>query len=205
MIKKRNRIVAVLVALMLLSGSLTLIGIILLPAQLVTPELSAQENLSGVGYFDYPPSCGLLLCDEQERGIFIFFDFENILTEVRIFEKDAVKSSQNASCRVDYTLFMPKGFCGAFCDRIGGVEMADENGQKSLYFSAAMGQITQKNLTAEKLTEISSAIFEKISKIGLSSGDFMFIIESVETSLPYSVCYNWIPYMEDMFRNVVFY
>ncbi len=203
--KSRRGIISVLVTLMIISGFLTVFGIILIPAQLVTPEMSAQENLSGVGYFDYPPNCGILLYDEQERGVFLFFDFENILTEVRMFESSALSSAENASCRVDYTMFIPEDFCGALCDRLGGIELIDQNGQKSLYFSAALYEINEKNLTADNMAEISSAFFEKISKTGLSSGDFMFIIESADTDLPYSVCYDWIPYMEDMFRNFVFY
>lgn len=192
-----------LITVMVLSGILLLAGIILIPAQLVSPEKSAQENISGIGYFDYPPDCGILLCGASGQGVFLYFDFENILTEVRIFPENAESEAERTSCRTDYTLYLPDGFLGALCDRLGGIEMTDEKGEKELFFSVALDDFVKNATSVDNLLKISSAFFEKISKTGLSSGDFMFIIELAETNLPYSVCYDWIPYMEDMFRNCV--
>ena len=78
-------------------------------------------------------------------------------------------------------------------------------GQNSLWFSSALEEFCKNELTEEEFQEISCKFFEKISKTGLSSEDFMFIIEESDTRLPYSVCYDWIPYISELFANCVYY
>lgn len=200
----RKTTVSVLIALAVCTGLMTLAGILLLPAELGTPERSVQENISGVGYTDWPESCGLLFTDSNNAGAFIFLDFENIVTGVYLFEEDAEGSVDELPYRVDYTFFLPDGFTGRLCDRLGGIEMADEEGNTARYFSASLAQVTQNGTDYEEMLKISRSFFEKFANTGLSSEDFMFIIESADTNLTYSVCYDWIPHVSEMFSNCVF-
>lgn len=199
----KSSVVSVLATLAVCTGLLTLAGILLIPAELSSPEQSVHENISGVGYSDYPPSCGLLLTDQEDRGAFLYLDFENIVTQVYLFDENATEKAQNLSYLTHYTLNLPEDFTSRLCDRLGGIEMTDENGEKALFFGTALTEFTQKSLNDEKMLKISLSFFEKIAKMGLSSEDFMFIIELADTDLTYSVCYDWIPHIREMFCNCI--
>jgi hypothetical protein len=182
-----------------------LCGILILPAQLGQGESPAGENLSGVGYWDYPESCGLLFTDQNDRGAFIFLDFENITTSVYLFPDRASLRSADLPYNTDYTFLLADGFAGRLCDRLGGIEMPDENGRESLYFSSALAEFCSGTMDFDKMHIISQSFFEKISKTGLSSEDFMFIIEEADTDVSYTVCYEWIGHIKEMFLNCVFH
>ncbi len=199
----RSAVISVLATLSVCTGLLTLAGILLIPAELSSPEQSVHENISGVGYADYPPSCGLLFTDEEDRGAFIYLDFENIVTQVHLFPENAEENASKLSYLTHYTLRLPENFSAQLCDRLGGIEMTDDEGVKSLFFGAALTQYEEKDLSADKMLKISLAFFEKIANMGLSSEDFMFIIELADTELTYSVCYDWIPHIREMFCNCI--
>ena len=199
----RSSVIAALATVTVCTGLLALAGILLLPAELASPEQSVHENISGVGYSDYPASRGLLFTDQEGRGAFIYLDFENIVTQVHIFSEDAEAQAEKLPYLKHYTFRLPEGFAAALCDRLGGIEMTDDEGANSLYFSTALTQFCQKDMSYDKMLKISLAFFKKIAKIGLSSEDFMFIIELTETDLTYSVCYDWIPHIREMFCNCI--
>ena len=81
--------------------------------------------------------------------------------------------------------------------------MTDETGKKSVYFSSALMAFCENNLNYDSLLQLSISFFDKISKTGLSSEDFMFIIKETESDISYSVCYDWIPHIKEMFCNVI--
>ena len=199
----RKSFILILATLAVCTGILTLGFIILIPAEIASPEKSVYENISGVGYTDYPSSCGLLFCDEEDRGVFLYLDFENILTQIYIFPEDAKEQTENLPYITHYTFAVNEEFAGKLCDRLGGVEMTDPKGVTEVYFSTSMDQIVAKELNYDQLLKISLAFFEKIAKIGLSSEDFMFIIESAETDISYTVCYDWISHMKQMMCNCI--
>ena len=199
----RGSVICVLITLAVCTGLLTLAGILLLPAQISSPELSVHENVSGVGYADHPQNRGLFFTDSKGRGAFIYLNFSEIVTQVYFFEENANEEAQKLPYLKDYTFTIDDRFLPSLCDRLGGIEMTDEYGEKSLYFSASMAQFLEKSLNEEKIQKISLSFFEKIAKTGLSSEDFMFIIESAQTDLSYSVCYDWIPHIKEMFSNCI--
>ena len=201
---KKTVLVACLSVLSVLLGLCVVLCIFLMPATLGGEKNPAAEELGEVDYTKRPPGAGLLFLDERDRGIFLFLDFESTTAQVCLFPEKAAEKSEELTWRTDYTFLMKEGFLGGLADRLGGVQMT-LGGQNSLWFSAALDEFCRKDLTEADLEEISCKFFEKISKTGLSSEDFMFIIEESETRLPYSVCYDWIPYVSELFANCIFY
>lgn len=199
----RSSVIAALATVAVCTGLLTLAGILLIPARIASPEQSVHENISGVGYTEHPSGSGLLFTDNSGRGAFIYLDFENIVTQVYLFPENAETKAESLPYLKHYTLRLPDGFAAALCDRLGGIEMTDEAGSEALFFSTALTEFCEKDMSDDKMLKISLAFFEKISKIGLSSEDFMFIIELAETDLSYSVCYDWIPHIREMFCNCI--
>ncbi len=104
--------------------------------------------------------------------------------------------------KVNYKIFADIDFICRFCDRMGGIDLG-ESSVKRRYFSAGLRQKLEEKTDYGSRLEITSAFFEKIAKIGLSSEDFMFIIEETRTNLVYSVCYDWLPLIKVMFSNYV--
>lgn len=202
--ERSGALTAVLFAISVITGILTVICILLLPAEISAPEKPAHENINGVGYSDYPQNKGLLCCAEDGSGAFIYFNFKDISTHCYLFESDAEKQAEKIPYIKDYTLYVDNEFLSAFCDRLGGIEMADENGEKGLFYSAAISAFCQNDLSYEQRLQLCISFFEKIAKTGLSSEDFMFIIEETNTNLSYSVCYDWIPHIKEMFCNYIF-
>ena len=76
--------------------------------------------------------------------------------------------------------------------------------EKKVYFSAAVSDFCEKKLNEEMRKKLALSFFNKIAKTGLSSQDFLFIIEETKATLRYSVCYDWIPHIKTMFSNIVF-
>lgn len=203
--KKSLRTVSVvLFSLSVFCGLLTIIGILLLPAEIATPEKYAGENISGIPYSDTPQNKGLLFTLPDSSGAFIYFDFDDILTHCYLFNENAAENAENLPYFIDYTFNITPEFLAALCDRLGGVVMTDKNGVSSLYFSASLTAFWQNVPTEEQRLQHCISFFDKIAKTGLSSEDFMFIIEETNTNLSYSVCYDWIPHIKEMFCNYVF-
>ena len=188
----------------LFSGILMLIGILLLPAEIAPPEQSVQENISGIGYSEEIPSATLLFLFDDSSGVLLHLDFNSFLTNCYIFDEKAEENADALPYDTLYTLTADKGFLPRLADRLGGLEIEEENGSKSLYFSPALTEFCEKGLNEEKRLALALSFFDKIAKTGLSSEDFMFIIEETENNLSYSVCYDWISHIKVMFSNIVF-
>lgn len=199
----KSVVVSVLATLTVCMGLLILAGILLIPAEIASPEQSVHENVSGIGYYDYPPSCGVLIVDSKDRGVFIYLDFKNIVTQVYVFGSSATQRAESLPYITHYTLMVEDDFAPRLCQRLGGIEITDGQGKKTLHFAPALQEIIKNNPGEEEILKISLAFFEKIQKIGLSSEDFMFIIEAAETNLSYSVCYDWISHIKVMFSNYI--
>ena len=202
---KKFKVLAVglLISACAITGLLSLIGILLLPAQLASPERAAHENISGIGYTEEIPSSTLLFVFPDTSGLLIHFDFSILCTNYYVFGQDAEENAAELPYQIDYNFFPEEDFLPRLADRLGGVEIEDENGEKKLYFSAAVQEFCEKELTEENRIILVDSFFDKIAKMGLSSEDFMFIIEVGKGNISYSVCYDWISHIKTMFSNTV--
>ena len=202
--RKSNKIaIAVLSFFAAILGFCTFLGILLIPAEIAPPKQSVHENIEGIGYTKYPPSRGLLFLGEDGSGIFIFLDFSSISTYLYVFPEKAEENTALLPYVTDGVFNVKSDFLARFCDRLGGIEMTDETGEKSLYFSSSIMAFCEEDLTYNKILQLCLSFFEKISKTGLSSEDFMFIIEETQSDISFSVCYDWIPHIKEMFCNVI--
>lgn len=195
--------VGLLISACTITGLLSLIGILLLPAQLASPERAAHENISGIGYTEEIPSSTLLFVFPDTSGLLIHFDFSSLCTNYYVLSEKAEEKAAELPYQIDYNFFPEEDFLPRLADRLGGVEIGDENGEKKLYFSAAVQEFCEKELTEENRIILVDSFFDKIAKMGLSSEDFMFIIEVGKGNISYSVCYDWISHIKTMFSNTV--
>ena len=202
--KKRNSTVkAVLLTVTICSGIFTAAGISLLPAALYSAPLPTQEQEHKIPYSSPCENCGILLLNENQSGILIFLDFDDGSAKISMLSSDAVTDALKVGYEINYTLYTDLNFVCRLCDRLGGI-VINKNGSDMRYLSTGLRAELEENDSPEMRKEVATAFFEKISKIGLSSGDFKFIIENTRTNLNYPACYEWMNYIPDMFGNFVF-
>ena len=201
--KKSSSLTAIMASVTLCTGILAVACILLMPAVISSPETPAGDNISGVEYYDTPENCGILITDETGGGAFFYLDFENIVTNVFLFEENAVGQAETIGYATDFTMEINRDFVLALCDRIGGIELETEDGTER-YFSTSLEIFLPEKTTFDEMFKISSAFFEVFSNKGLSSSDFMFIIENTKTDINYPTCYDWIEFMPEMFCNCIY-
>ncbi len=202
--KKGRAALWVLASLTLCTGLTVLLGILLLPAVIGRAPDRVGEEISGIDYYpDLPENCALLALGEEGEGALIYLDFADISVRVYPFAANAAEGAEALGYKIGYTMEISDRFLCRLCDRLGGVDMS-VSGKTERFSSASLAPLLEKRPTEEEMLKISSAFFEKIAKTGLSSGDFMFIIEGVRTDLNYPVCYDWIGYLPELFSNCIF-
>ncbi len=202
--KTRSVILTVFITIIICLAIMTGTALLLVPAVIGGGQQNVADDISGVDYGKTPQNIALLFTAENGSGALIFLDFENTKTHTYIFEQNAVENAIKLPYQISYTLAMPNDFLYKLCDRLGGIDL-ELNGQKNRYFSASLAEFCENSTETDKLFKVSSGFFEKIAKIGLSSEDFMFIIEECETTLGYSVCYGFIDHISKMAENCVFH
>lgn len=200
----RSVLLTVIITLTVLTGITAGTAMLLIPAVIGTPETPAGEELSGIEYSATPENQTLFIVDEQDRGALLYLGFSEIVTHVYLFADSARERVAELPYEITYTVRVGEDFLGKLCDRLGGIDIA-ENGKTERYFSASLEEFYGKKPDYEKLYKISGSFFEKIANMGLSSEDFMFIIEISDTDLTYSVCYGWIDRLPELFCNCIFH
>ena len=201
---RKNAIITVLTTLAVLLGLTLGTAMLLIPAVLGSVKEPAGENISGIPYSDPPASQTLLILDGEDRGALIHLDFADIATHVYLFESDAAAAAEELPFEATYRMKIDKAFPPRLCDRIGGIDIENE-GATERYFSASLAEFCGEDPDYDKMLKISRSFFEKIANMGLSSEDFMFIIEVTDTDLTYSVCYGWIDRIPEMFSNIIYH
>lgn len=201
---KKRTTLAVLVASTLSLGCFLICGILLMPADIgATPDAGPVDDpISGVEYYSSAQNCGLLCIYEDGSGALLYLDFEKGGITAELYNDHAREQAISSRFPVNYTLQADADFLTRFCDRIGGIDLS-EGGGKRRYFSAGLRQKLSEKTDSEGRAEIISAFFERIAKMGLSSGDFMFIIEETKTNLSYPVCYGWVNDFATLAQNIV--
>ena len=181
-------------------GVFTLLGIFILPASIENDNLETGEEQSNVSYGNSPENSGIFIYTGEDRGVFIFLDFENKKVNAFTYTENCEKEQQNSGYEVNYTVKTSTETIGALCDRLGGIVM--EKGEDKYRFSSvALVEEIKENTDINSMEKITLAFFEKISKLGLSSNDFKFIMNNTETNLNYPTCYGWIEHIPQMFLN----
>lgn len=186
---------AFIITALFFCSALCLLGIFLVPAEVGTPELPAGETVSGIDYGSAPEPISIRVTS-SDGGALLYLGFNTRSVDVRLFENGIDSEAADA----DYYIKLSDGFLGRFCDRLGGLTL-NVSGQKETYFGVALEQYIAEDRDIYKMREISSAFFEKIAKTGLSSEDFAFIIEDVETDLNFPVCYDIQGFIPELFAN----
>lgn len=200
---KKKTVIPVLVTVIISAAVFTLCGILLLPAQIGSAPSPAGDAVSGISYYSEAENCGILCLYEDGSGGLVFLDFDAGCMNISLYDEDPVKNAMAEGYDIGYTINVTADFLCRLCDRLGGIVMT-EGGEERRYFSVGLSEKLADMDDRNSKVEIAEAFFRKIAKIGLSSDDFMFIIEETKNDLAYPVCYHWIQHMSELSENYIF-
>lgn len=201
--KKKTFLTAILLSVTLCSGVLFFAALFLTPAEIGKSYSPAGENVPNVPYSSVPENKSILVLHEKGNGALLYLNFSNIALEIHLFDKNCEEEAEKLGYIINYKMEITNDFVFSLCDRIGGIEIA-ENGETYKYLGASLGQFLEKKPNIDTMLKISEGFFEKFSKIGLSSADFMFIMENTDTNLNYPTCYDWLDFMPELLCNCIY-
>ena len=201
--KKHSLLTAILLSVTLCSGFLCLVALLLTPAQIGKSYTPADDEILNVPYYSLPENKTILISGESGEGALLYLNFSDIALVIHLFDKNCEEEAQKLGYIIDYTMTASDKFLCSLCDRIGGIEMGD-NGETYRYLGSSLRPLLQKKPSYESMLKISEAFFEKFSKIGLSSADFMFIMENTTTNLNYPTCYDWLDFLPELICNCIY-
>ncbi len=198
---KKGRAASVLFSVIISSAVFFLIGLIMLPAELdfSDNQTPVGDEISNIPYYN-KENLSLLFSLPDSSGGLIYLNFDENKIELKVYSDHAAEQAEKSRYGVDYTLKGDSEMLCTLCDRIGGIELM-EGGGKRRYFSAGLRQKLSEKLSFSERCEIALSFFKKISKIGLSSDDFMFIIKETETNLSYPICFGFMDSVKALAEN----
>lgn len=202
---KKGAIISLLLSIIFSFSVFFLLGLLLLPAEVRLKSepnpTPADDFVSGVEYYSAVENCSVLLLFEDGSGALLYLDFGARRIDIKIYNDNPKGQAEACRYGVDNTLVASRDFLAAFCDRLGGISFT-EGGTKRNYLSSSLrGKLSEKADFSTR-QNITAAFFEKISKIGLSTDDFKFIIEETKNDLNFTVCYDWAEYFAEMAENI---
>ena len=200
---KSRTVISVLIAVIISSGTFLLFGILLLPAKLQSAPSPAGDSVSGIDYYSDTQNASLLCLYEDGSGALLYFDFHSSELKLLIYNDHAEGQALKSGYDVNYKVTLTADFLCRFCDRIGGIILREGDADRR-YLSAGLRQKLSEKADYDEREKIATAFFEKIAKIGLSSDDFMFIIEETDNNLVYPVCYGWLPHISELAQHCIF-
>lgn len=201
--KKKPFLTAILLSVTLCSGILFLTALFLTPAEIGKSYSPAGESVPNVPYSSLPENRCILVLHENGSGALLYLNFSDIALEIHLFDKNCEEEAEKLGYIIDYKMETTNDFIFSLCDRIGGIEIT-ENGETYKYLGSSMAQFLEKKPGSDTLLKISEGFFEKFAKIGLSSADFMFIMENTTTNLNYPTVYDWLDFLPELLCNCIY-
>lgn len=141
-------------------------------------------------------NCGIVL-DISGEKTFFYLNFNEEKVDILLNVPQKYKNDIYGYS-VDYTVTSEDILISELIDRIGGIDLNLET-QEFCYTGVQILDLLKNNEISKR--ELVTAMFEKIGSIGLSSRDFVFIIENCETNIKIPDCYYWPKYIKDMCQN----
>lgn len=167
-----------------------------------------NDTASGELYTPPPPdNTPIMFLWEEGGGEIVYLDFKNSRIELILLPKDC---DENAALVYGYTNFEAVKanhlLLSGIIDRLGGIELETSDAMSGVlrYTGSQISSLLAANPEDFELKRtVSEKIFEKISSLGFSNKDFMFIINNSNTTLSFPDCYGWEGEIASMAKNLV--
>ncbi len=144
-----------------------------------------------------PENTGLLFTFPSGSAVMFFLDFSSKQIITAVIDEYYDDAEKSLGYEINHTISADFGLTEGFIDRIGGVDLNVDD-QELRYTGVQVADILSKTNTGDIRRQIVSAVLEKISRVGISSDDFVYIIENSSSSLTLPDCIYWIEHIPDM-------
>ena len=189
-------------ALLLFFSTLIFFGLsyFYLSSSLERNKKQTEKNEEHISYYEDIENCGIKVSLPGEINLLIYLDFTKEISYIIYIDNnmgDYFGYSEDYKITFDYQTL------SLFIDRFGGIDMpADYEMQR--YTGVQICDMLQQDKSKEFIYDLLDAQFKKISQIGISNEDFVFLIKNTSTNLTVPVCFYWPEHMQNMFSNATF-
>lgn len=153
-----------------------------------------------VPYKQKPNNCSVSFVLPEEDAIMLYLDFEN--TQIRVLNiSDFESNSEYYGYTVDYTVQLNYELMSNLIDRVGGVNL--KIGEEPLrYTGVQIKQLLEYGYADDIKNTLTKEVFAQIGKNGITTADFIYLLENSENNLSITDCIYWYDYIGDMCKNI---
>lgn len=165
--------------------------------------LKTDEKTEKMPYANIPENSGVIFAFPSGGALLAYLDFEKEHIYVLSIDNYDPTRPEYFGYGVDYTIYTSYELIAGIVDRVGGIEI-EKDDTHMRYTGVHIVELLAKDNSAEIKNQIISQLFLKISQNGLSTDDFIYIIENSDSNLPLTECIFWLDYIKKMSENVMF-
>ncbi len=144
-----------------------------------------------------PEDTGLLIKFESGSAVMIFLDFSYERAFAAVIDDYTDGAELRLGYDIQYTFNANNTFLEGLVDRLGGIDLDIENAPMR-YTGVQVTDLVSRNDDGELKRQILSGILTKISKVGFSTEDFVYMIENSDTALTVPDCIYWAEHVGNM-------
>ena len=144
-----------------------------------------------------PEDTGLLFTFESGSAVMVFLDFSSERVLAAVIDDYTDGDEEYLGYDIHYTLKANNTFMGGIIDRVGGIEL-DINGEALRYTGVQAADLVSKDGGGELKRQILSSLLRQISRVGISTDDFVYMIENSTTTLTVPDCIYWVDTLPEM-------
>ncbi len=156
-----------------------------------------------VPYVSVPESSGIAFVYPNNSATLAYLDFDEENIRLLNIENFDPECPEYYGYTVDYTVTTNYELISGIIDRVGGIEI-EQNNETMRYTGVQVIEIISDGYDKDTKKQIISQVFYQISNGGFSSDDFLYIIENCKSNLSFTECIYWLDYIEEMSKNVAF-
>lgn len=176
-----------------------LVGYLYLNSHISNPT---DNEVSKVPYYSSVPSSAGIMFEIADNNIFIELDFEGEAVSVIFAESEF--SYYIYGYKIDYTIKGERSLFAGIIDNIGGIDLKFGEELLNCTGNQVLDYLMLGDNNREKLTNVLTKMFEKISQNGITREDLVYIIKNSSTNLSIPRCYNWCDYLKETCKYVRF-
>lgn len=160
---------------------------------------SAEKSEENIPYYDTPQNCGVVFLLENSVNILIYLDFEKEISY--IIDMGGSVPKNDFGYTADYKIKLDYYTASSFIDRIGGIDIKTD-GENLRYTGIQVCDCVRED--ASFLPLVMKSVCEKISDVGISLEDLVFLIKNSDTDMTVPVCFYWPERLGSLFSNAIF-
>ncbi len=145
----------------------------------------------------------LLLKFPDNTALTLYLDFSSTRIAAAVYDNYQNGDEKRLGYTADFKLTFTPEALSSVIDLFGGVELClNQQNEKYRYTGIQIYELASTGkITPTIYREILVAVFENISKVGISKSDLVFLIENTDTALTVPDCYYWPQYLPELFKS----